>query len=242
MLLTLGVAGVLALIFLPVLEWVIAILRWIQDRGVGGAVIFVLLYAPTAVLCGPSAALHVSCGALWGVGWGLTASIAGYNLGAVSGFLTGRYLLRRQTVAWAQKRKLTRLTLRVMDKHPARFVMVCRVAPFLPWGLSNYLFSISELPLPHFFLATLVSCPPYLLISVLAGVGLGEVAGLEEDDLSPANLGLAFWLLCAVGGVLGLITTFWACRYGRRLLREEERAEQEELERAEQLKAEQLKP
>ena len=168
----------------------------------------------------------MACGVLYGHWFGLLAAIAGYNLGASCGFLVGRYLLREQIVAWAQRHTVARLSLRVMDRRPAMFVVVCRVAPFLPWGPSNYLFSLSDVSYGHYCIATLPSSVPYCLVCVLAGVGLGDVAGLHEDDLSPTRLGFPFWGLVALGNVLMLGSGIWGWRYGRQLLREEERLEQ----------------
>ncbi len=87
-------AGVLALLFLPLIDWLIAILKWVERLGYWAPVFVIGLYIVGAVVTAPGTPMHFGCGALFGVGWGLAINIAGYLLGSSCGFLLGRYLLQ----------------------------------------------------------------------------------------------------------------------------------------------------
>lgn len=87
-------AGVLALVLLPLIDWLIAILKWVEKLGLWAPVFVVGMYTVGAVVTAPGTPMHFGCGALFGIGWGLAINVCGYMIGSSCGFLLGRYLLQ----------------------------------------------------------------------------------------------------------------------------------------------------
>jgi hypothetical protein len=87
-------AGVLAMAYLPLIDWMIAILKWVQDLGSWAPLFVIGLYGVGALVTAPGTPMHFGCGALFGLGWGLAINICAYTFGSACGFLLGRYLLQ----------------------------------------------------------------------------------------------------------------------------------------------------
>src|SRR5580698_789931 len=100
LLLVIATVAVPVLVFYPLLAGELAeLIEWLRRLGPSGYVLVVAIYILAAALLLPSWPLTWSAGFIFGVVPGTIVASLGGTLGAISGFLCGRYLARD----WVQK-------------------------------------------------------------------------------------------------------------------------------------------
>ncbi len=173
---------------LPVSQWIDQMREWILSLGLFGVVIFVLLYVGVTVVLGPASALTLTAGLAYGA-WGFPLVVLSATLAAAVAFLLGRYVAHARVNRWISgKPKLLALNKAVSDDG-WRVVGLMRLSPVLPYGLQNYLFSVTNVKFIPFVLATLVGIMPASALYVYIG-SLGQVIG---------KAGALQWLLVLAG-------------------------------------------
>lgn len=200
--LLLVVAG-LAFLFkvLPVAEWTLAGIRWIEAQGPLAFLVFFIAYVVLAVSSFPSTPLNIVAGVLFPFWIGaLLASGAGL-LASVIAFLLARYVARD----WFRKRleKLPRLEqlLESMEDQGAGVVFLTRLNPLIPASLKNYGFALTDVPLWRYALESWAGHLPILLVYVYLGWAGGAALLHGDSEAGPFKL-LLFGL--AAFGTLGL--------------------------------------
>jgi uncharacterized membrane protein YdjX (TVP38/TMEM64 family) len=137
-------AVIAALILLPTMRWTVAVIKWVKRLGpVGGAAFGLVLYVCGAVVpsAPPNTAIVFGAGALFGIAPGVCICAVGYTLGSLIGLLLGRFVCRRRILQWSQRRRLWRLSLRVMNRRPLVFIALCRInGGVVHWCISNWVF------------------------------------------------------------------------------------------------------
>lgn len=185
-------AIVAALIYLwmqaPVLEWIDTLRLWILSLGWVGVGAFVVLYIVITIVLGPATALTLMAGLAYGA-WGFVLVVFSATLAAAVAFLIGRYLAYERVNRWiAGKPKLLALN-RAVSEEGWRVVALMRLSPVLPYGLQNYLFSVTHVGFMPFVIATLLGIMPATALYVYIG-SLGQAIG-RASTLQ--------WVLGAVG-------------------------------------------
>lgn len=183
---------VAALIYLwmqaPVLEWIDTLRLWILSLGWVGVVAFVVLYIVITIVLGPATALTLLAGLAYGA-WGFVLVVFSATLAAAVAFLIGRYLAYERVNLWIEgKPKLLALN-RAVSEEGWRVVALMRLSPVLPYGLQNYLFSVTHVGFMPFAIATLLGIMPATALYVYIG-SLGQAIG-RASTLQ--------WVLGAVG-------------------------------------------
>ncbi|MDB5967780.1 MAG: pyridine nucleotide-disulfide oxidoreductase [Hydrocarboniphaga sp.] len=167
---------------------------------------FLAAYIAVGVLPLPSAALlAVLSGALFGLFGGFLVVTFTSAIGACTGFLISRYLLRgplsRRFASQA----------RTIDEGIARdgllYLASVRLVPVLPFSLINVAFGLSSMPLRSFYWVSQLGMAPGAVLFANAGRELSQLENLH-DLLSPgviASLVLVAalpWLARALVGTL----------------------------------------
>lgn len=183
---------VAALIYLwtqaPVMQWIDTLRLWILSLGWTGVVAFVVLYVVITIVLGPATALTLMAGLAYGA-WGFVLVVSSATLAAAVAFLIGRYLAHDRVNRWiADKPKLLALN-RAVSEEGWRVVALMRLSPVLPYGLQNYLFSVTHVGFMPFVVATLLGIMPATALYVYIG-SLGQAIG-RASTLQ--------WVLGAVG-------------------------------------------
>lgn len=183
---------------------------WIHSLGPWAPLLFVLFYAGAAVCCVPGSVLTLSAGALFGLVPGILCVSAGATLGATVSFLIGRHWLRD----WVGHRLKDHRTFQALNRATAvegwKIVGLCRLSPLFPFAVVNYGFALTQVPLLHYVIATLVGILP----STVAYAYLGALAGTSARADAPTTPGLLRW-----GGLaMTLVVTLLLVRMARRAL------------------------
>lgn len=171
--------------------------EWITSLGATGVIMFVLLYVLVTIIVGPATALTLMAGFAYGA-WGFPLVVGSATLGAAVAFFLGRYLARDRVNQWIKRdRRLVALN-HAVSAEGWRVVGLLRLSPLIPYGMQNYLLSVTQIDFIPFVLATLFGVMPATALYVYIG-SLGQ-------SLSDGN-----WLqwILAAAGLLATVLVVW---------------------------------
>lgn len=168
---------------------------WTARLGYWAPVSYIALYIVACVALVPGAVLTLAGGAAFGFLWGAIYVIIGATLGATAAFLVGRYFARD----WVASRLGTSPTFAAIDRATERegwkIVFLTRLAPVFPFFLMNYAYSLTRVPLKHYFLATWIGIIPGTLLFAY----VGSLANTSEQGAGSSRwIWRGFVLLTAV--------------------------------------------
>ena len=202
------VVGALALValaalwfLLPVREWIEGFRGWIEGFGALGIVVFAALYTVVALVLGPAWALTLVAGLVWGLA-GVPIALGSATLAATVAFLIGRHLARERVTGLVERDDRLAALKRAVDREGWRVVGLMRLSPVFPFGLQNYLFGVTGIPLVPFALASFVGMAPGTALYVYIG-SLGSAGG---EGAGPLRWALLVAGLAATAAVVWLVT------------------------------------
>jgi len=166
----------------------------LRRSGKWAPILFVALYALSAVLFVPGSVLTVAGGALFGPVWGTLWNLSGATLGAALAFVTARYVASD----WVSRRsgeKLERL-IRGVEEEGWRFVAFVRLVPLFPFNLVNYAFGLTRIRLREYVLASFVCMAPGAIAYTYLGYAGRQAAAGTAGAIR--NGFIALGLLAAV--------------------------------------------
>lgn len=146
----------------------------VAEAGALAPVVFILLFAASAVLFIPATFMVLAGGALFGPWLGLLCNITGGTIGAVLAFLISRYLARDLVQQWAGRR--LRLMMQGVREQGWKFVVAIRLAG-VPYFVLNYMLGLTPLGVVQYTLASFISMLPATAAVTYAGhVGFQAVS------------------------------------------------------------------
>jgi uncharacterized membrane protein YdjX (TVP38/TMEM64 family)/rhodanese-related sulfurtransferase len=172
-----------------------ALEQWIEEAGLAGPLVFMLIYAIATVFFLPGSVLTLAGGALFGPVLGTFYNLTGATIGAVLAFLIARYLASD----WVEHKTGGRLKQlkQGVEGEGWRFVAFVRLVPLFPFNLLNYALGLTRISLSHYLIATyLFMLPGAIAYTYLGYAGREAVAG-SEGLIQKALLALALLAVAA---------------------------------------------
>jgi len=172
-----------------------ALEQWVQNAGLAGPLVFMLVYAIATVFFLPGSVLTLAGGALFGPVMGTFFNLTGATIGAVLAFLVARYLASD----WVEQKTGGRLKQlkQGVEGEGWRFVAFVRLVPLFPFNLLNYALGLTRIRLSHYLIATyLFMLPGAIAYTYLGYAGREAVAG-SEGLIQKALLALALLAVVA---------------------------------------------
>jgi len=169
--------------------------QWVENAGMAGPLLFILLYALATVLFLPGSLLTLAGGAMFGPVWGTLYNIAGATLGSTLAFLLARYLASE----WVERKSRGHLAelKHGVEAEGWRFVAFVRLVPLFPFNALNYALGLTRLRIGHFIIASFVfMLPGTFAYTYLGYVGREALAG-GEGLIQKALLALALLAVVA---------------------------------------------
>ncbi|OHB75162.1 MAG: hypothetical protein A2Z25_17690 [Planctomycetes bacterium RBG_16_55_9] len=202
--------------FLPVKDWFIRGLEWIQGLGVWGPVVAVAFYIVASVLFLPGSILTLGAGFLFKVVGGTITVSIGSTLGACAAFWVGRTVARN----WIAGKIAGNEKFAAIDEAVARqgfkIVLLMRLSPVFPYNMLNYAFGLTKIAFRKYALASWIGMVPSTIMYVYFGAGLRSVADVTAGQVEKGTAGrIFFWLGLAVT----IIATVFITHIARRALR-----------------------
>ena len=182
---------------MPVALWIDGFRLWILQLGLVGLLAFVLLYVVITVVLGPASALTLTAGLAYGA-WGFPLVVLSATLAAAVAFLLGRYAAQDRVNRWINKDPRLQSLNQAVSDEGWRVVGLLRLSPLIPYGIQNYLFSVTQIGFLPFVLATLIGIMPATALYVYIG-SLGQAAG---------RAGALQWVLAMMGLVATLLVAW----------------------------------
>jgi uncharacterized membrane protein YdjX (TVP38/TMEM64 family) len=157
-----------------------AIESWITKFGPWGVLTFVGLFALATSVLLPDTVLCIIAGALFGLGWGVAAVLAGSVLAAAIQFTLAHQLLRARIQRTLAARPSLAAIQRAVSRDEFRLQVLLRLTPLNPATIS-YLLGAAGVRFSGFLIACL-ALTPNLVIEVYFGHVGKHVARLAGSD------------------------------------------------------------
>ncbi len=202
-------AGVAALlIFLPVKDYLVALLQWTKSLGVLGPAVVAGAYILACVLFVPGSLLTVGSGFLFGVGVGTMTVSVGSTLGAAAAFIVGRTAARGWIAAKVAGNKKFNAIDEAVSREGFKLVLLLRLSPVFPFNLLNYALGLTKVPFWKYVLASWLGMLPGTIMYVYFGSVARSLADIAAGNLK-GGVGqqLFFWFGLAATVVVAVLVT-----------------------------------
>lgn len=204
----------------PSREWSLAFIRYVQNLGFVGSLIYALAYVVGTVLFFPGTILTAGSGFLYGPVWGVVLVSPASVAGATIAFLLSRSFARDWVAGKVQRYPRFAGIDRAVGKHSFKTVLLLRLNPInLPFALLNYALGLTSIGLRDYVLASWLGMLPATILYVYAGSVVRDFALVFRGGVSQITSWqrVLFWGgLVATAGLVVFLT-----RLARRALEEE---------------------
>lgn len=167
---------------------------WADGFGALGPLLFIPLSAALSCLFAPGPVLAGAAGLLFGTALGTPVALASATLAACTQLLVARHLAGGQVGALLPER--VRRIDDFLERRGLVAVLLVRLAPGVPYTLTNYGAGLTRLRVRHMALGTAIGALPRTFAYVALGGSL--------DDLTRPEAKVAIALLVAFG-IAGLV-------------------------------------
>ncbi len=216
----LALAAVLVLATtLPVQDYTVHALQWIEGLGFVGYAVFALLYVLFTVLFLPGFILTVGGGAVFGLVGGFVVVSLGSTVGACAAFLIGRFLARDMVEQKVSGNRRFVAIDAAVGRQGWKIVFLTRMSPVFPFNLINYAYGLTRVPFSHYALASWIGMMPGTLVYVYIGSLAGGVARAAVGEAP--ETGTLEMVMQGVGLLATIAVTLYITRIARRALRDE---------------------
>lgn len=169
--------------------------RLVNQAGVAGPIVFMLIYIIGTVFFLPGSILTLAGGALFGPVFGTFYNLTGATIGATISFLIARHL----TSDWVEQKTGGRLKQikNGVENEGWRFVAFVRLVPLFPFNLLNYALGLTRIRFFHYVVASYICMlPGAAAYTYLGYVGREAVEG-DEGIIQKVLLALALLAIVA---------------------------------------------
>ncbi|MBK7586286.1 MAG: TVP38/TMEM64 family protein [Myxococcales bacterium] len=206
----------LAAWLLPVSDWLLKVVAWMQSAGGAGVGVYSLVYLVATVFVLPGSVLTLGAGFVYGPTLGTLLVSPVSVISATAAFLLGRSLARE----WVARRlaghpRLSALE-RAVSRNGIRTVVLLRLSPILPFNLLNYALALTRVRLRDYILGSFLGMLPWTFVYVYLGSLVTTASELAHGG--PAGYGRA---ASVAGLVLTAIVVVILGRFARRALEQD---------------------
>lgn len=184
------------------IHWLLQILQTLQGEPLWSSMLLLLLACASGILMLPLFAFEVCSGWFFGPWMAyLIMSLAIWLIVPSSLFL-GRTLLKNRVQKLLAMNPKADYLLRALEKKGFMLMVLVRMSPFTPFGMTNYALSLSRLPWWKVTFATWIGASPLLLAMIWIGVESSHLGhwqapseGMWSYGLGAAVMALLLWLV-----------------------------------------------
>jgi uncharacterized membrane protein YdjX (TVP38/TMEM64 family) len=178
---------------LPVTDWVEDLQSWIDDFGVMGPPIFILIYVLAVILLVPGSALTIAAGVAYG-NWGIPLALAASTAGASAAFLIARYLAFDKVHTLLAEKQVLQAVESVVNNDGWKIIVLVRISPLIPFNIQNYFFGVTQIPLWQYIVSTFIGLIPGTIVNVVIANFAG--GGFEGGIFQWGFLGVGLIASC----------------------------------------------
>ncbi|MGI9436251.1 MAG: TVP38/TMEM64 family protein, partial [Geminicoccaceae bacterium] len=182
-----------ALIYIDAQDHVMALLTWIDDLGILGPLLFMLIMALVVILLLPGVMFTTGAGFAFGVIEGSIVVVLGTTIGATAAFLLARYGFGERAEPWIQRHARLKAMSDRFASDGWKIVLLTRLVPFFPFKLSNYVFGMTRISLRSLVGGTLIGEIPLSIHNVYLGSLAADLATLGQQPVERTPWEWAFY-------------------------------------------------
>ena len=202
-------------VFLPVKDYLNAVLEWTDGLGVWAPIVVVGVYIVACLFLLPGSVLTLGAGFLFGVLTGTITVSIGSTIGASAAFLVGRTIAR----GWIEKRMAGNAKFAAIDQAVGRegfkIVLLTRLSPIFPFNLQNYAYGLTKVPFWQYVLASWIGMLPGTVMYVYLG---STLQSLTEVAAGKVEGGMAQKVFFYVGLAITIAVAILVTRVARKAL------------------------
>jgi uncharacterized membrane protein YdjX (TVP38/TMEM64 family) len=197
-------------------ELIVSGAQWIKDLVWKGMFLYGSLYFLLGIFSLPASLITISAGFLFGFFPGVLIANLGSTLGAAVMFILGRFLFRDFVERQVEKSGFLKNFDTLMEKRGLKIVLLARLAIFMPYGILNYAFSATKIPLRTFVLGSMIGMLPGSILYILIGTSIENLSDLLVLSNKPSDLAnssdqnFQFWYFAFMGvGILAMFVLLY---------------------------------
>jgi uncharacterized membrane protein YdjX (TVP38/TMEM64 family) len=160
--------------------------------------------------------LSFGAGAIYGFWGGIVLALLGNGLGAMLSLLITRYLLRDWAARYFDRNPRMAELSSAVQEDGWKIVCLTHMSPIMPFGLVNYAFGLTKIPVFEFLLATILGGLPASCVYVYLGTLAGTLASMNTDMDHHRPL---IWLLRGLGLTATIVLTVYLTRRATQALK-----------------------
>jgi uncharacterized membrane protein YdjX (TVP38/TMEM64 family) len=197
-----------------------AYVHWLMEQARQDRYTFIIVFAllqTLSCLSGiiPASVVAIACGAVYGILSGSIISIAGLFLAAITGFWISRFMFRHRIETVISRQDGWAKVDRLVTDYGWKGVLLIRLSPVAPFGISTYLMGLTGISMSQFLLGT-TGALPALFAYVYTGV-LAE-AVISIPNSAHGELDLFRWGLILTGFAATLALLVFVSRLARQAM------------------------
>ena len=132
----------------------------IENDGMLGYVIYILLYIVVAVFSLPASVITIGAGIIFGPIAGGLLALVGATIGATVAFVVSRYIARDFIVNKFGQNKIFQKIEQGVEKNGKDFLILTRLVPVFPYNIQNYAYGVTNINIVTFALISLITMAP----------------------------------------------------------------------------------
>ncbi|KAI9206750.1 snare associated Golgi protein-domain-containing protein [Polychytrium aggregatum] len=180
------------------------LMLWIQNHTIEGSVVYIVLFALACCVLVPASLVTLLAGFLFRPLWvSLLIVLAGSQLCLLVSYLLGQSLFRPVIEEWIHGSHYSVLD-QAISIEGFKLVVLFRLSPIMPFGITNYLLSLTQIPYHTLAAATLVGNVPGAVTFSFLGSVMSDISGAGDYEmdrrsrLMTALLSLDFMVITVV--------------------------------------------
>ncbi len=194
-----------SLYFMPVADWVTALVSWGQQHAVAGPVLYLFFVVVATVLFLPGSVAMMIGGFLFGFLPGFLYAAFAVPIGAQGAFQFGRWAAR----PWIRRKVAHNSRMQAIESALGAeafiIVVLSRLSLIIPFNLLNYAFGATAVKASTHMTATTVGMLPAIALYVYLGTLARDMGQILSGDAAPSELG--YWILGA--GIAAIVAATW---------------------------------
>lgn len=198
-------------VVLPLADWSARLEQTLHGMGLAPAIaVFCTVNIAGTLMLIPAWVFPLLAGAVFGLGWGLAASVFSAAVAALAAFILARTIARGRIERAMRRYRAFAVVREAIERKPWSTVALLRLSPVMPSGLKSYGFGLMRVDACTYLMASLAGMLPGIVLKVYVGA-----AG--RDALSEG--GAARWSLFAAGIAATAVLAWVLRRTARRSLK-----------------------
>jgi uncharacterized membrane protein YdjX (TVP38/TMEM64 family) len=133
---------------------------WFERLGIWAPITFIMVWIAACVFFLPGLPVTIVGGLVFGAVQGSIYSSIGSILGATAAFLVGRYAARGMVEGLVKRNKALQKIDDGVKQQGWRMLMITRLVPIFPFNAQNYVYGLTKISLPTYFIVSWICMLP----------------------------------------------------------------------------------